>query len=198
MQEINKNLLQYFNSLWELEFFQIFVQIFVDTPIFILPVFLAWHWLYYSFKKTQKGIIDKKENLIIVFYWVVLALITSLIVQQFVIVDRPEQHLEAGAKLLLDHLPDASFPSDHATVSIAFITWILLAWYKKSFYILLIPMIFMNLSRIIAWVHWPFDIIAWSIIWILAPLIVFNYISKIKLVKKLNLEIIKLLNYIKL
>ena len=198
MQEINKNLLQYFNSLWELEFFQIFVQIFVDTPIFILPVFLAWYWLYYSFTKTQKGIIDKKENLILVFYWVVLALITSLIVQQFVIVDRPEQHLEAGAKLLLDHLPDASFPSDHATVSIAFITWILLAWYKKSFYILLIPMIFMNLSRIIAWVHWPFDIIAWSIIWILAPLIVFNYISKIKLVKKLNLKIIKLLNYIKL
>ena len=56
----------------------------------------------------------------------------------------------------------------------------------------------MNLSRILAWVHWPFDIIVWSIIWILASLIVFKYISKIKLVKKLNSEIIKLLNYIKL
>jgi len=36
-------------------------------------------------------------------------------------VDRPEEHLKAGGKLLLDHLPDASFPSDHATVSIAFL-----------------------------------------------------------------------------
>ncbi|MDQ7023403.1 MAG: hypothetical protein Q9M97_07925 [Candidatus Gracilibacteria bacterium] len=59
------------------------------------------------------------------------------LIQQFIIVERPEQHLGAGAKLLLDHLPDASFPSDHATVSIAFLTGLLLSGYKKYFWFLL-------------------------------------------------------------
>ncbi len=203
MQEINKNLLQYLNWLWEIEFFRIFVQIFVDGPIFILPVFLLWYWIYYSFLERNKKdtfdlFLEKKQDLIFIFYWTVFALIISLIIQQFVNIDRPEQHIKAGAKLLLDHLPDASFPSDHASVGIAFITWLFFSWYKKWFWLLLLPFIFMIISRVIAWVHWPFDILAWSLIWTFGSYIAIFHFSKIKFVKKLNLEIIKLLNYIKL
>ncbi|MDQ7008855.1 MAG: phosphatase PAP2 family protein [Candidatus Gracilibacteria bacterium] len=203
MQEINKNLLQYLNSLGENIFFEIFVKIFVDAPIFILPIFLAGFWIYYSFlERNQQGgfspLLDKKQDLIFIFYGIVFAIITSLLIQQFIIVERPEQHLGAGAKLLLDHLPDASFPSDHATVSIAFLTGLLLSGYKKYFWFFLLPILAMNTSRIIAGVHWPFDIIAGGIVGIFISIITFQYYKKIKLVKKLNLKIIKLLNYIKL
>jgi len=198
MQEINKNLLQYLNWLWENTFISNCVNIFVDAPIFIIPVFLLWMWIYYSFSKTEKNVLEKKQKLIYIFYGIVFSLIISLIIQQFIQVDRPEEHLKAWAKLLLDHLPDASFPSDHATVSIAFLAGLFFSWYKKYFWIFLLPIVFMDISRIIAWVHWPFDIIAGSIVWIIGSYISINYLSKIKLVKKLNMEIIKLLNYIKL
>ena len=199
MQEINKELLQYLNWLTQYKFIDNFVKIFVDAPIFIIPVFLLWFWIYYSFsEKNKQDLVEKKQNLIFIFYWVVFWIVISLIIQQFINIERPEQHLKAGAKLLLDHLPDASFPSDHATVSIAFLTWVFLAGYKKLFWLFLIFFVAMNLSRIIAWVHWPFDILAWSFVWVFASYIVFRYFSKIKLVKNINLKIIKLLNYIKL
>ena len=50
----------------------------------------------------------------------------------------------------MSHVPDASFPSDHATVSIAFLTSLFLANYKRIGLIFLPFVIIMNLSRIIA------------------------------------------------
>lgn len=198
MQEINIELLQYLNNLSQYSFIDKFVKIFVDGPILLIPIFLLWYWIYYSYTKNKIDFFEKKSDLILIFIWIVIWLSISLIIQQIVHIDRPEQHLQAWAKLLLDHLPDASFPSDHATVSIAFVFWLLFAWYKKYFWIFLVLMIFMNISRVIAWVHWPFDILWWSIVWFSWAFVSFKYLKKIKLVKNLNLKIIKLLNYIKL
>ena len=202
MQEINLQIFHFFNNLSSNSQVELFVKCFVDTPIFIIPLFLAWYWLYYTYNplltSPQGRGIAQKNNLLFIFYWTALALIISLIIQQFVSVDRPEEHLQAGGKLLLDHLPDASFPSDHATVSIAFLAWIFFAWYRKWWCALLLPFIFMNISRIIAWVHWPFDVIAGSIVWITGAYITFSHLSQIKFVKKLNSKIIELLHIIKL
>lgn len=197
MQELNLQIFHFFNSFSSNPQMELFVKCFVDSPIFILPLFLGWYWLYYTFSSTTNTI-KYKNNLLFIFYWTVLALILSLIIQQFVNVDRPEEHLKAGGKLLLDHLPDASFPSDHATVSIAFLAWLFFAWYKKWWFALLLPFIFMNVSRVIAWVHWPFDIIAGSIVWIIGSYLIFAHIWKNKFVKMLNSKIIELLKYIKL
>jgi membrane-associated phospholipid phosphatase len=43
-------------------------------------------------------------------------------IQQVIHVDRPENYLSQAGKLLMNHIPDASFPSDHASVSFAFVT----------------------------------------------------------------------------
>jgi undecaprenyl-diphosphatase len=207
LKEINIELLNKLNWLTEYSFIQFIVKCFIDLPIFIIPVFLLWFWIYYSYSKkynslSTKGFkpltIEEKNKLIYIFYWIVFALVTSLLIQQFVHIDRPEQHLKAGATLLLDHLPDASFPSDHATVSIGFLTWVLLAWYKKSFWIFFVPIIFMNISRIVAWVHWPFDILAGSFVWIICSYLVFSFFPKIKFIRIFNNWVIKILNYIKL
>jgi hypothetical protein len=51
-------------------------------------------WIYYSFYRVETNIVDKKQNLIFIFYGIVLSLFISLLIQHFVQVDRPEQHLK--------------------------------------------------------------------------------------------------------
>jgi undecaprenyl-diphosphatase len=100
--------------------------------------------------------------------------------------------------LLLNHIPDASFPSDHATVSIAFLTSLFLSWFKNVWYFFTPFVILMLLSRVILWVHWPFDILAWISVWIFSSFITFKYLVKIKFINKINQFIIKTMWYIKL
>ncbi len=206
LQEINKELLISLNSLTKYEFIQSIVMIFSDFPIFFLPIFLIWYWIYYSNKKKNlivsilhltKNLIEK-ENLLYIFYSVVIWILISLTIQQIIHIERPEEALKWVWTLLLKHLPDASFPSDHATVSVAFLTWLFFAWYKKTWLYYAPFVVLMLLSRVILWVHWPFDILAWSFIWFLSSYITFKYVSKIKIVNKLNQFIIKTMWHIKM
>lgn len=195
LQEINKEILIYLNSLSNNIIIEKIVNIFIDLPIFFIPVFLIIYWIYYTYKEKNN---TKKEDLLLIFYWIVMSLLISLLIQKIVHIERPETVINWVWKLLLKHLPDASFPSDHATVSFAFITGLFLANYKKVWLIFLPFVITMVISRIIAWVHWPFDILVWTIIWIIWAFISFKFLSKKNIVKKLNLFIIKVMWYIKL
>lgn len=195
MQNINESWLTWFNDLANYPIVENFVYLFADGPILFLPAFLVAMWLYHTHITKDQ---EKRYNLMFIFYACVVWFILSFIVKQFFDFDRPESYLEATGKLLMSHVPDASFPSDHATVSVAFLTSLFLANYKRIWLIFLPLVVVMNLSRIIAWVHWPFDIIAGTIVGILTSYITFKYIKKNKLVKRFNLFIIKLLRYIKL
>ncbi len=192
IQKLNKHILQTLHWLLEYSFIENIVYIFADAPIFLLPIFLITAWIVY---KKQK---NKKIDLLHIFYGCILGIMISVFIQQFVDIARPESALSGSANLILNHIPDASFPSDHATVSIAFLTGLFLAWYKKFAYIFLILAVVMNLSRVIAGVHWPLDIIAGSIVWIIASLLSFRATEKIGFVKQVNLFIIKLASYFKL
>jgi len=194
LQKINIDLLNYFNSFTDNEIIRKIVMIFADAPIFLLPIFLLVAWIFWNYKKEN----IKKQDLLFVFYSTVLAILISLLVQQFVHLDRPEQHLKNSIDLILKHIPDASFPSDHASVSMAFLTALFLAWYKKTTFIFLPFFIIMLLSRIIAWVHWPFDILAWAIVWIFSACIMFKFGKKCKILIRLNNLVIKIMRFIKL
>ena len=205
-QEINKNILISLNSLTEYDFIQTLVLCFADTPIFFIPIFLAWFWIYYTYKKTP-GIISEihltknlleKEKLLYTFYSVVLRLSISLIIQQIVQIDRPEEALKWVWQLLLNHIPDASFPSDHATVSVAFLTSLFLAWYRKIWLYFTPFVVLMLISRVIVWVHWPFDIIVWSLVWVFSSFVVFSYLVKCVVIKKVNEFIMKVMEFVKL
>ncbi len=193
MQEINRAIFQYLNNFSSNDIIAFMSPIFADLPIFFIPIFFVWLWLYYSHydKNTQQ-----KNNLMYIFYGCVLAILFSLIIQSLVHLERPETAITSSGRLLLSHIPDASFPSDHAGVSIAFLTWILLAWYRTVFYSYLPFVILMLISRIIAWVHWPFDIVAGIIVGILSGYLALSYLTKIKFVKNFNASIIKLLSKI--
>ena len=206
LQNINKELLLSLNSLMEYDFIQTIVKIFSDSPIFFIPVFLVVLWLYYTYKKGTPIISEihftknllEKEKLMYIFYSIVLWILVSLTIQKFVHIDRPGSVIRWVWILIMNHLPDASFPSDHATVSVAFLTSLFLAWYKKTWLYYTPFVILMLLSRVIVWVHWPFDIIAGTIVWFTSSFITFKYITNIKFLIKFNHIIIKILRFIKL
>lgn len=195
MQEINIAIFHFFNNLSQYSFIQKIVFIFADLPIFFVPVFLLWAWFYYTYKEKN---ISLKEKLMFLFYGCVLSIIFALVIQQFIHLDRPETAITNSGKLLLKHIPDASFPSDHATVSFAFLMGLFFLWFKKSFYYILPFVILMNISRVIAGVHWPFDIIVGWLIGTICAYIAVEYLTKIKFVKTLNSFIIKILSSLKL
>lgn len=195
MQEINQNLLIYLNSLMQNKFIEKIALIFADTPIFFIPIFLVFMWFFYTYKQKDN---DKKKDLIFIFYSAVIVIILNYIIKAFVDIERPESVLEWVWKLLLDHIPDASFPSDHAWVWMSFLTALFLAWYKKIWYFFLFPAILMIISRVIVWVHWPLDIIVWTIIWVTSGFISFKLLKKFKCINDFNNLILKIMNFIKM
>lgn len=206
LQDINKEILINLHSLTNYDFIQTIVLYFADTPIFFLPVFLMWAWIYFTYKKSPTVISNihftknllEKENLLYIFYSVIIWIFISLTIQQIIQVERPEEAIKWVWLLLLKHIPDASFPSDHATVSVAFLTSLFLSWYKKIWFFYSVFVIIMLISRVILWVHWPFDILVGSLVWIFSSFLTFRYINKIVFIKKFNLIIIKIMWYIKL
>jgi undecaprenyl-diphosphatase len=194
IQQINESILLALNSLSTNDFIANLVWIFADAPIFFIPIFLIITWIILSYKKEQ----EKKENLLFILYSCILGIVIALIIQKIVHFDRPENYILHTWKLLLKHIPDASFPSDHATVSFAFLTSLYLSNYKKVFYIFLPFAFIMVISRIIAWVHWPLDIIVWILIWIFSSFIIFKFIKKLEIIKKLNTMIMKITSFVKL
>lgn len=194
LQKINESLLIYLNWFSTNDSIQTLVWIFADAPIFFVPIFLLVTWVILTYKKKN----EEKKDLLFIFYSCIVGIIIALLIQQIIHFDRPENYIKNTWKLLLKHIPDASFPSDHATVSFAFLTSLYFANYIKLFYIFLPFAIIMGLSRIIAWVHWPLDIIVWSIIWIFSSLIIFKFVKKLEIIKKLNTIILKIASLIKM
>ena len=183
----------YLNSFLENKFIAWIVFIFADAPIFILPLFLISFWFYYNHKNN----INWKKTLLYIFYWIVLGILINLIIQHIVFIDRPLTSLKNAWKLILNHIPDASFPSDHATTSFAFLTGLFYFKYKKLFITLLPIYLLMNLSRIMWWVHWLSDVLWGLVVWIISWSII-NYFKENKYILKLNDFLLKIASFIKL
>jgi|GEM_PF-489442 len=145
-QSINESLLHFFNSFSAYTIVEKTVFIFADAPIFFIPLFFIVLWIFYGLKKERA----KQEEILLIFYSILIAILITLIIQHFIHLKRPEDYLIGAGKLLINHVPDASFPSDHATVSLAFLTALFFANYKKTFWIFLPFALIMNISRIIA------------------------------------------------
>lgn len=191
--QINIPLLQYFNSLTEYEWLANIIYVMADAPIFIIPLFLVIWWFYFNIKKNQNW----KEKLLFIFYSTIIAILISSFIQQFVDLDRPETSLHNAGKLILNHIPDNSFPSDHASVGMAFISSLYLFGFQKIAFIFLPIFMFMLFSRIAGWVHWPFDVGVWIIVWIISGILI-SKLQKICIFQKINTLILKLTSYFKL
>lgn len=148
-----------------------------DVFVVLYPIFLVLIYLYAIIKK--KTLI--KQWAIYVFLVTLIAVLINIWIHTFFYKERPIvalNQVEAEETLLHEILPTSSFPSDHAVVSMAVAMSTLLWWLynKKKFFIwsgiiFIIISLIMTLCRILTLVHWPSDIIAWLLLWILIPLL---------------------------
>jgi len=155
IQAVNQQLFLALNSLSENTVIRDISIIFADAPIFFLPLFLVAGWIYFAQKKNTKT----KESLLAIFYSTAVTVIFNMIIQHLVFVERPATFLGAKAHFVLNHIPDASFPSDHAAVGFAFVLSAYLFGFQKIAYYFLPFFLLMAVSRVIAGVHWPLDIV---------------------------------------
>ena len=148
-----------------------------DIFVFAYPIFLIAIYLYAIIKKRTQI----KQWAIYICFATFVAVLINIWIQCFFSKERPIvvlNNVEAEETLLHEILPSSSFPSDHAVVSMAFAVATLLWWIynRKKFFtwsgiFFIVISLVMTACRILTLVHWPSDIFAWLILWMLVPLI---------------------------
>ena len=152
-----------------------------DMFVFFYPIFLIV--LYVVWLKQNKN--SYKESSLWIFYSWIFSIILNIIIQFICNKIRPNILLwldyEKVETILHKFLPQSSFPSDHSAISMGIAIWTILWWIrnkdKKFIWIWIIFVIFaliMWFSRVMIWVHWPTDVIAWFVVWVLVPIILFQ------------------------
>jgi len=146
-----------------------------------LPIIFVLFLVYLWFNKSKN-----KEFALYAGYSAIIGLLLNYLITLFYFHPRP--FMDKVGTLLINHVPETSFPSDHTTfmLSIAFI----LLYFKesrKAGITLSILGILGGISRIFCGLHYPFDIIGSIVVAMISSYIVF--ISKERLQKFNNLII---------
>lgn len=114
----------------------------------------------------------KKKEAIYATITVMLAIIFNHILEHFYYHPRP--FADGLGRLLSEHNPDSSFPSDHTTFMLA-LSWSLLMFKETSELgrkMLLLGVVF-GLARVFEGVHYPFDILGGFIMGGIAAFIIY-------------------------
>lgn len=161
----------------EYEMISSLAPIFADIFVILYPIFLVSIYIYAMISKKPL----LKQGSLYIFFATLIGVLINIWVQLFFYKERPIvalNQIEVEETLLHEILPTSSFPSDHAVVSMAFAMATLLWWlYNKrkfftwSWIFFIIVSLIMTLCRIFTLVHWPSDILAWLVLWVLIPLI---------------------------
>ncbi len=154
------------------------IPILADIFVFIYPIYLLILYIYGILKKK----IYYKVSALCIWFGTLLSFLMNIFIQFFVDKTRPNVVLwlaDLKNETILNHfMPKSSFPSDHAALTM----WIAMMTLfrgiinkEKKFLriggILIIFSLITSFARITSWVHWPTDVIAWSIVGIVVPFV---------------------------
>jgi len=141
-----------------------FAPIGADIFVFLYPIFLVALYLKGIIKKEK----ESKEGALFIFFSCLFCTLINIGIQRLFYKQRPNAVLydEAEETMLHEFLPESSFPSDHAVVSMSFAMATLLWGYKMKNkkiiycgYGFVIISLIMCFCRILTVVHWPTDIL---------------------------------------
>jgi len=132
--------------------------------IYTLPVILVLLW--FLVKKEQRALAFSFAGMLLSWF-----VITKSIVPAIWFRPRPDLDL-IGAKEILFHRPDYSFPSDHATALFAITFGLYLFGFKKAANWFLVYSIIICFARVVIGVHFPLDIVAGALSGLISALII--------------------------
>jgi undecaprenyl-diphosphatase len=114
---------------------------------------------------------DGRRHLVYGAAAAVVGLLTNYVISHLVYRPRPFVLYPHQVHLLVQHVPDSSFPSDHATAVFAVATALVGSskWLSRTFWIVAI---LIAIARVFIGVHWPTDVLAGLVIGLIASLAV--------------------------
>lgn len=156
-----------------------FAPLLTDGLVFTYPVLLLIRYLI----GTMPGKGEMKYGALYVFCAATVATIINIVIQLMVDKQRPEWYIDNAELLIMDHLPTAPFPSDHAAVWCA-VAMATLLWATHNGHtgltiigvFLLVWSVIMSLARVGVAIHRPTDVIAGFIIGILVAVLLHQYL----------------------
>lgn len=117
--------------------------------IYVIPIVLLILWFAVSRKVALRAAIAG------VFAWEGISKVIANLV------DRPRPSMsQIGAKELIFHRPDTSFPSDHSAFLMAIAVTFILMGQRKLGYTIIVMAVLIGIARVGIGVHFPADILA--------------------------------------
>ena len=160
------------------ELLSVIVPLGADLFVFTYPIFLVVMYVCAIVYNNK----EEKFGALYIFTSSVVIAVVNIIIQYFIDKQRPEIYITTKDALILDHLPTAPFPSDHAGVSAA-IAVATLIWYKKTRNKIYLwcgiffagASLIMSVARVAVAVHWPTDVIVWIFLWSVCAWVLYAY-----------------------
>lgn len=130
------------------------VALFTNGAPFIFLVLFA---LYFVRRGSKAGAM--RRTVLLSGLSGVVALIVAVLVSPIIGRDRPFIVMPDQIHLLIAHAADPSFPSDHMTGSAAFAFGMWRAPSRSARWLFMLVAVLVGVSRMVAGVHWPSDIL---------------------------------------
>lgn len=124
------------------------MEVFAQDIVWIMLAIVIWLWFT-----------GKEDNQKLVFYTFLSASVALILASMLIspIVNHARPFVEHQVLQLIPHAPDASFPSDHATLAFTIAFSVLLVKRKLGLWLLLLAVV-TGVSRVYVGVHYPADI----------------------------------------